>query len=75
MDGPSKEIMDILHDDPYLFSFEYGSNHRSEQSVMSFYNKLFDRESYTAIPDETYLLPFSSEKSKVVPVWATRHVR
>ena len=69
-----EKVLEILNDDPYLFTDKYtskGEQHRYDQSIMSMLCKIIDGS--VIIPDETYFEEgFGSLKSKNYPFWATR---
>lgn len=62
-----EKVLEILNDDPYLFTDKYsskGEQHRHDQSIMS---------NVMLFIDETYFEEgFGSLKSKNYPFWATR---
>lgn len=65
--------MNILEDDPNLFTESYGTPHRHDQSVMSMLYKCM--KGSLMIQDESYFGPnggFGNETSKQCPFWATR---
>jgi len=69
-----EKVLEILNDDPYLFTDKYnnpGEQHRHDQSIMSMLCKIMTGS--IVIPDETYFEEgFGSPKSKNYPFWAMR---
>jgi hypothetical protein len=72
-----QECLDILDEDPQLYSDNYNKeneHHRRDQSIQSLLYKIMNGG--LLIPDETYFIDnnnnFSREKGEAVPFWATR---
>lgn len=68
-------VLEILKDDPKLFSEYYnksGETHRHDQSTMSILYRLMGGDLY--VPDETYHDggAFTSEYAKTKPIWASK---
>ncbi len=70
-----KKILEILKDDPFLFTEKYNlnkENHRHDQSIMSLLYKVMNGS--LIIEDETYFKngQFNTDVAKKYPFWATR---
>lgn len=69
-----EKILEILNDDPYLFTEKYTNKnemHRHDQSVFSLLCKIMPGS--VIIPDETYFAQgFNSAFAEKCPIWATR---